>query len=62
MKLKTNSTQNKMTSQQKIELTEREKLIIQKAYSIGFRRGYKQREDDHDREMMELMQPLEAPE
>lgn len=49
-----------MVSQAKITLTDREKLVIQKAYEIGFRRGYQKREEDHDREMMEFMQPLEA--
>lgn len=49
-----------MVNRPKIELTDREKAIIMKAYQIGFSRGYKKREDDHDREMEELMQPLEA--
>ncbi len=49
-----------MVTKPKIELTDREKAVIKKAYEIGFVRGYKKREEDHDREMMELMQPLEA--
>ena len=49
-----------MVNQPKIILTEREKAVIKKAYAIGFAKGYKKREEDHDREMMELMQPLEA--
>jgi predicted DNA binding protein len=49
-----------MVTQSKIKLTDREKLVIKKAFDIGFQRGYKQCEDNHAREMAELMQPLEA--
>lgn len=49
-----------MVNQQQVNLTEREKLIIQKAYELGFKRGYQKRGDDQDKEVMALMQPLEA--